>query len=359
MRNRASKTSHAVKILEARHRWCLTGTPIHNRLEDLGSLVEFLRVDPFDDLGVFDSIFIAPINGGRSDAWERLRLLIKAIALRRTKKALDADLSLPPRWERIHEVHLDDEENTLYDLVKRYFMRSIDSGGSVMNTFQLILRLRQICNHGKDLLPQNLQAWLHQVSVFGDATLPQLQRCEACDISLDGEDESSYCVFSCFHQVCQACLENRDLPNNSSDSICPLCNPSNTLERAGETGVDSTTTPEPRSMQYRPSSKVKALLKNLRVVHQATVISGKPPTKRYVTSNNALTCTVLTAHSVVFSTWTGMLDFIGKALSVNGFIYERLDGSKNLAQRRSALGNFRSSPDCTVLLASLGSAAVG
>ncbi|KAI4861311.1 SNF2 family N-terminal domain-containing protein [Hypoxylon rubiginosum] len=331
VRNRASKTSHAVKILEARHRWCLTGTPIHNRLEDLGSLVEFLRVDPFDDLGVFDSIFIAPINGGRSDAWERLRLLIKAIALRRTKKALDADLSLPPRWERIHEVHLDDEENTLYDLVKRYFMRSIDSGGSVMNTFQLILRLRQICNHGKDLLPQNLQAWLHQVSVFGDATLPQLQRCEACDISLDGEDESSYCVFSCFHQVCQACLENRDLPNNSSDSICPLCNPR----------VDSTTTPEPRSMQYRPSSKVKALLKNLRVVHQATVIS------------------VLTAHSVVFSTWTGMLDFIGKALSVNGFIYERLDGSKNLAQRRSALGNFRSSPDCTVLLASLGSAAVG
>lgn len=54
-----------------------------------------------------------------------------------------------------------------------------------------------------------------------------------------------------------------------------------------------------------------------------------------------------------------MLDLIGKALSANDFIYERLGGSMSLVQRRSALDNFRSNPDCTVLLASLGSAAVG
>ncbi|KAI1775166.1 SNF2 family N-terminal domain-containing protein [Hypoxylon cercidicola] len=341
VRNRTSKTFQAVYMLKTKRRWCLTGTPIQNRLDDLGTLIEFLRVDPFDNPGVFRNTFLVPINKGHPSGWDRLKSLIKAITLRRTKDALTADLNLPPRRERIHDVHLDYEEKALYDLVKQYFIRSINSDQLVMNTFQLILRLRQICNHGKDLLPQNLQAWLREASVFGDTILPQLHRCEACNISLNGEDESSYCVFSCFHQVCRACLHNKDNPDGGSDSICPLCT-TDGLENAEDMDADSTIAPELGSTRYRPSSKVKALLHNLWIDRQVATVPGKPPTK-----------------SVVFSTWTGMLDLIGKALSLNGFIYERLDGSRNLAQRRSALENFRSNPDCTVLLASLGSAAVG
>lgn len=54
-----------------------------------------------------------------------------------------------------------------------------------------------------------------------------------------------------------------------------------------------------------------------------------------------------------------MLDLIGRALSLNSFTYQRLDGSKSLAQRRYALEEFRTNQKCTILLASLGSAAVG
>jgi SNF2 family DNA or RNA helicase len=54
-----------------------------------------------------------------------------------------------------------------------------------------------------------------------------------------------------------------------------------------------------------------------------------------------------------------MLDLIGKALSMSGIHYQRLDGSKSLSQRRRALADFRGNPSCTVLLASLGCAGVG
>ncbi len=54
-----------------------------------------------------------------------------------------------------------------------------------------------------------------------------------------------------------------------------------------------------------------------------------------------------------------MLDLIGKALSAKNIAFERIDGTKSFAQRRDALWNFGKIESCNVLLASLGSAAVG
>ena len=47
IKNRLSKTAKACYEISAEHRWVLTGTPIVNRLEDLFSLVRFLRVEPW------------------------------------------------------------------------------------------------------------------------------------------------------------------------------------------------------------------------------------------------------------------------------------------------------------------------
>ncbi|KAI0847593.1 SNF2 family N-terminal domain-containing protein [Daldinia vernicosa] len=336
VRNRASKTFQAVRMLKAKHRWCLTGTPIHNRLEDLGALIEFLRVDPFNDPDIFQHTFLAPIAKGQQGGWERLRSMIKSIALRRTKEAVDGDISLPPRRDLIHWVHLNDEEQALYNLVKRGFALAIELGGGIMNTFQFILRLRQICNHGSDLLPGDLQDWLK------DATCSQSQGCEFCGKFLDHEDELSYHVFSCFHQVCRVCLQNSGAYDDSSHFTCPLCNDT-ALE--GDESMKSTRGSEGskvRPLTYQLSSKVKALLQNLHDDHTVAIASNQRPAK-----------------SIIFSIWTGMLDLVGRALSLNSFTYQRLDGSKSLAQRRYALEEFRTNEDCNTLLASLGSAAVG
>ncbi|KAI1457991.1 SNF2 family N-terminal domain-containing protein [Annulohypoxylon moriforme] len=340
VRNRTTKMFRSVHTLKARHRWCLTGTPIQNRLEDLGALVEFLRVDPFNNRSVFKSTFLAPIDQGKQSGWEQLRLLVGSIALRRTKNTLDSDLNIPPRREIIRTVDLNEKERSLYDLMKRKFSLAINSEGSTMKTFQLILRLRQICNHGSDLLPHSLRAWLDETSAFDTSSL-QLQRCEKCDVIIDEEDELSRRILSCFHQICRTCFSNDGSPVNITTLICPLCDGSasgesteSSAERRMTFGVDPTI--------YHPSSKVEALLRNLEEDRREEVTSSQP-----------------SAKSVIFSSWTGMLDLISKALSAKTFKYQRLDGSMNLSRRNLALEDFRKNPNCTILLASLGSAAVG
>jgi SNF2 family DNA or RNA helicase len=54
-----------------------------------------------------------------------------------------------------------------------------------------------------------------------------------------------------------------------------------------------------------------------------------------------------------------MLDLIEKALTLEGWVFQRIDGEKSLTQRTRALELFHNDPSCTLLLASIGSASVG
>ena len=94
IRNRSSQLFHSVCTLQARHRWCLTGTPIQNRVEDFGALVGFLRVYPFDSPAGFYSNFINFIQKGDNRGIEKLKALVQAISLRRTKEYVFGELKL-------------------------------------------------------------------------------------------------------------------------------------------------------------------------------------------------------------------------------------------------------------------------
>lgn len=92
IKNRLAKGSLAACALRARFRWCLTGTPLQNKIEELQSLIKFLRVAPFDDLAVWKDQITRPMGQGREGvAIERLRVVLGAIMLRRTKDVLRAD----------------------------------------------------------------------------------------------------------------------------------------------------------------------------------------------------------------------------------------------------------------------------
>lgn len=54
-----------------------------------------------------------------------------------------------------------------------------------------------------------------------------------------------------------------------------------------------------------------------------------------------------------------MLDLIEVVLNQNGFMMQRIDGSKPLSQRRDALKAFRDDSDCLVMLASIDGAGCG
>ena len=47
IKDRRCNTAQSAFALQARYRWCLTGTPLQNRVNELYSLIRFLRLHPF------------------------------------------------------------------------------------------------------------------------------------------------------------------------------------------------------------------------------------------------------------------------------------------------------------------------
>lgn len=139
--------------LDARCRWAITGTPIQNRLTDLGTLLHFLQAHPFDDLSFFDKEFLRPWKA-HSDlsALDRLRALVKFITLRRSKKILH----LKPREDHIRYLQFNPSERELYENIRS---RTRDACAGLLganasdkvdyvNVLAWIDNLRQICNLG-------------------------------------------------------------------------------------------------------------------------------------------------------------------------------------------------------------------
>jgi SNF2 family DNA or RNA helicase len=124
IKNHLAKATIACCHLEARHRWCLSGTPLQNNVDELQSLIHFLRVEPYADKAKWKqdiSRLMAGANVGL--AIERIQLILKAIMLRRTKAVLQAAANAKPSAEKKEaEKGQDDEKpkKTLkLDMVER------------------------------------------------------------------------------------------------------------------------------------------------------------------------------------------------------------------------------------------------
>ncbi|KAH6962305.1 SNF2 family N-terminal domain-containing protein [Ilyonectria sp. MPI-CAGE-AT-0026] len=339
IRNRSSRFE-TIRKLNARHRWCLTGTPIQNRIEDLGAIVEFLRVSPFDRPSVFKNLFV-PVGDDAHETWKRLRSLVKAISLRRTKLTVQNELNLLPSTRIDQPVELNTEEREIYDLLKRSCIRAMGPFGSTRSTFQLITRLRQVCNHGRDLLPEEIRQWLKKNTLGNEDAILRAGYCENCEGTMDDDEDATHRWLPCFHQVCAACQKIRSNADEQHEAFCPICSVSQSSSRSRLGKIQEP--PSPNACTYRASSKVTALLQNLARDRDAHICNpGDTPVK-----------------SIIFSEWIGMLDLVVQALRIDNISFQRIDGRKSLAQRNRALNTFRNDPSCNVLLATLGSAGVG
>ncbi|KAL9618056.1 MAG: hypothetical protein Q9160_007185 [Pyrenula sp. 1 TL-2023] len=159
IKNRLSKTAKACYELNAKHRWVLTGTPIVNRLEDLFSLVRFLRVEPWNNFSFWKTFITVPFeNKDAIRALNVVQTVLEPLVLRRTKDMKTPDgealVPLPPRTISIEEVELSKSEREVYDFIftraKRAFNASVEAGTllkSYTTIFAQILRLRQSCCH--------------------------------------------------------------------------------------------------------------------------------------------------------------------------------------------------------------------
>lgn len=183
IKNRNAKATQAACSLDAKYRWCLTGTPLQNNLDELQSLIKFLRIKPFDDLAAWRDQISRPLANGRGGlAIQRLQVYLKAFMKRRTKDVLKLNDNLNsakkgPDGEpekssngfqitkreviKVEAEFMEGEMN-FYKRLEQRTENSLDQmmGGSKVDyagALVLLLRLRQSCNH-PDLVKSDLAA---------------------------------------------------------------------------------------------------------------------------------------------------------------------------------------------------------
>ncbi|KAH8144389.1 uncharacterized protein LAJ45_11635 [Morchella importuna] len=192
----------AACAISADRRWCITGTPLQNDITDIATLFKFLRLGPLNTKQDFDRYITAKLKAGDASGMKTLRGVLRQMCLRRAKDTISD--RLPARNENIKYLKFNDRERILYDSHKQKL--STTANDACDSTFQVILRLRLICDHGKDLLPQ------------GDLEI----RCSTCHMQLRDWEMDAGRV-SCVHSViCQRCINARAIPEDV-DTFGPGC----------------------------------------------------------------------------------------------------------------------------------------
>jgi len=151
IKNPDGKATRAVCQLQARHRLCLSGTPVENNLGELWSQFAFLMPGLLGDRKTFQKRFRTPIEK-RGDA-TRANLLMRRIRpflLRRTKA--DVAKELPPKTEVVRRIDLDPGQRDLYETIRlsvhEKVRAAIAASGLSRNAITVIdalLKLRQVC----------------------------------------------------------------------------------------------------------------------------------------------------------------------------------------------------------------------
>nr|GEV93332.1 helicase, C-terminal [Tanacetum cinerariifolium] len=117
IKNYKTQAARACWGLRAKRRWCLSGTPIQNSVDDLYSYFRFLRYDPFAKFRKFCSEIKASVQKDPVWGYKKLQFILKPILLRRTKGTLingEPIISLPPKTIMLKKVDFTAEEHGFY-----------------------------------------------------------------------------------------------------------------------------------------------------------------------------------------------------------------------------------------------------
>lgn len=156
IKNPLAKSSKAVRLLQANHRLCLTGTPVENNTFELWSQFAFLNPGLLGSLDYFKENFASDIERREEAAQptaQLLRRLTYPFILRRTKEQVAPEL--PPRTERIIYIDLDPAQRKLYQQTRDYYRGLLlgllkeqqDIADIRFKILEGLLRMRQVCIH--------------------------------------------------------------------------------------------------------------------------------------------------------------------------------------------------------------------
>ncbi|KAI4342969.1 hypothetical protein MLD38_027526 [Melastoma candidum] len=403
IKNHKTQVARACWGLRAKRRWCLSGTPIQNAIDDLYSYFRFLRYEPYAVYKTFICKVKAPIQNNPSRGYRKLQAILKTIMLRRTKGTiLDGEpiITLPPKSVELRKVEFSEEERDFYlklEADSRAQFEEYAAAGTVkenyVNILLMLLRLRQACDH--PLLVKGSASTSLKSSVEVARKLPRekqlhLLKClEAslaiCSICSDPPEEAVISV--CGHVFCNQCVIEH-LSGDNGHCAATNCkaklSTSSVFSRSslscalsGDSGMDnSTELMEARCSDVSPSgsSKIKAALQVLQSLankENNSVVgeSNMSPAKGVHDLSNDGNMVVEKTSSdtkkpsgekaIVFSQWTGMLDLLEACLKDSSIQYRRLDGTMSVLARDKAVKDFNTLPEVTVMIMSLKAASLG
>lgn len=154
IKNKSNSTSEAARAIPRRRNWALTGTPVENSAEDL--------------VGIFEFLSPGYLESGLKPS--EISKLVGEHILRRTKEQTLKDL--PPKLIRDAHIELTNDQYETYRLAQEEGeIRLNRMGDSVTlhHAFELILRLKQICNFdpvtGQSAKLDQLMADMEEIAV--------------------------------------------------------------------------------------------------------------------------------------------------------------------------------------------------
>ncbi|KAJ1920409.1 DNA repair protein rad16 [Mycoemilia scoparia] len=393
IKDRSCNTARSAFALNADRKWCLSGTPLQNRVGELYSLIRFLRADPFSyylcrdcDCKLLSWRFadgnvctdcnhastrhicwwnheiLRPIqkygaSGRGLAAYSKLGTLLDLFMLRRTKNERAADLGLPPRVVVTRRDYFNPEEEDLYVSLftntQRQFSTYAEHGtvlNNYANIFELITKMRLAVNH-PDLLTYKLK----QQNLMQDS--------ESLVCAICNEEAEDPIISKCKHIFCREDIRQYLETHISSNPKCPHCfadltidlsqmtyelpgkNPESSLSNslASRYGEDASLT-TPQTTIYRKS-----------IVNHIDMARWRSSTKieALVEELSKLRRSDATIKSIVFSQFVNFLDLVQWRLNRTGFSVCRLDGRMSPMQRDAVIKTFMTRPEYTVFLVSL------
>eukprot|EP00727_Mastigamoeba_balamuthi_P004946 m51a1_g1445 hypothetical protein (1912) ;mRNA; r:130017-137422 len=383
--------ARAACALQARMRWCVTGTPVQNRLDDVFSLLCFLHVRPFGEHAWWKENIGKKVKAGDNSGFAELQGALNSVLLRRTKDMRVGDapiLSLPPRIVTIRSDVLSTRESQFYQSLHStsrneftQFMKSGRLRENYAHILQLLLRLRQACDHPSLVGRSSKRP--------GGAEVANLVRTAVEDANInpahggtflalrlgailgDGwdDDECVICLnvtdrpvmTACGHVFCRLCIEKLisgavHVPDSflPQQGTCPVCSsavmsadlinlPSanDSSDDSGPEVARSLPSSQVSGSGWNTSTKIEALLQELAEIDERPD-KWPPGTK-----------------SIIFSQWTSMLNLIELSLAKAGRRFVRLDGSMTQGQREKSIRAFKADPKIKIFLISMKAGGLG
>ncbi|MED6197118.1 Helicase-like transcription factor chr28 [Stylosanthes scabra] len=402
IKNHRTQVARACCSLRAKRRWCLSGTPIQNTIDDLYSYFRFLKYDPYAVYKSFYNTIKVPISRNSIQGYKKLQAVLRAIMLRRTKGTLidgKPIINLPPKTIELTKVDFSVEERAFYmklEADSRSQFKAYAAAGTVnqnyANILLMLLRLRQACDHPR-LVKDYFSDPLGKSSVEGANSLPKetlinlfnsLETTFAiCCVCEDPPEDPV--ITMCGHVFCYQCVS--DSLTGDDNNTCPALGCKKALaedvvfskatlrsclsdELGGSNSVKAHDFDHSLVQQREySSSKIKAVLE---ILHSNCKLNSAGSHKDSPSSDDSYiedldsdarimkhtrkyseSTTVGPIKAIVFSQWTSMLDLVEESLRQSSIQYRRLDGRMSLVARDRSVKDFNTDPEVTVMLMSL------